>query len=87
MKLEMIKNALKARTLALNIKPASVVEKVEEKIAPVVKEDSAPVDSVAVKSQSISNAEVVQKNDKPVESQKPEKVSTAPIQQRIKATR
>ena len=80
MKLEMIKNALKARTLALNIKPASVVEKVEEKIAPVVKEDSAPVDSVAVKSQSISDAEVVQKNDEPVESQKPEKVSTVPIQ-------
>ena len=52
MKLELIKNALKARTLALNIKPATVVAKVEEKITPV-----APV---AVKPQSNSDAEVGQ---------------------------
>ena len=45
-----------------------------------MKEDSATVAPVAVKSQSISDAQVVQKNDEPVESKKPEKVSTAPIQ-------
>lgn len=60
MKLEDIKNALKARTLALNIKPATVVEKVEEKPEPV-----APV---AVKQQVISDAEVGEKNNKPVET-------------------
>lgn len=78
MKLEMIKNALKARTLALNIKPASVAEKIEEKIAPVV--------PVAVKPQVNSDAEVVQKNDEPVESKKPEKISTAPIQPTLIST-
>lgn len=57
MKLEDIKNALKARTLALNIKP---VEKVEEKIVPV-----APV---TFKPQVNSDVEVGQKNDKPVET-------------------
>ena len=78
MKLEMIKNALKARTLALNIKPASVVAKAEEKIA--------PVESVAIKQPSISNAEVEEKNDEPVESKKPEKISTAPIQPTLIST-
>ena len=58
MKLEMIKNALKARTLALNVKPVSVEPKIEENIAPV-----APV---AVKLQVNSVAEVEQKVDKPV---------------------
>lgn len=58
MKLEMIKNALKARTLALNVKPVSVEPKIEENIAPV-----APV---AVKPQVNSVAEVEQKVDKPV---------------------
>lgn len=58
MKLEVIKNALKARTLALNVKPVSVEPKIEENIAPV-----APV---AVKPQVNSVAEVEQKVDKPV---------------------
>lgn len=69
MKLEVIKNALKARTLALNIKTATVVE---EKIAPV-----APV---AVKTQVKADAEVVQKNDKVDAVKKPEKDSNVPIQ-------
>ena len=74
MKLEAIKNALKARTLALNIKP---VEKVEEKITPV-----APV---AVKPQSNSDAEVGQKNDKPVETVK-NTAATASVQPTLIAT-
>lgn len=68
MKLEMIKNALKARTVALNIKP---VEKVEGKITPV-----APV---AVKPQSNSDAEIGQKDDKPVMTAK-NTAARAPVQ-------
>lgn len=71
MKLELIKNALKARTLALNIKPATVVAKVEEKIEPVA--------SVTVKVQSNSDAEVGQKNNETVLTAK-NTVATAPVQ-------
>lgn len=75
MKLEMIKNALKARTLALNVKPVSVDPKIEENIAPV-----APV---AVKPQVNSVAEVEQKVDKPVvtaDDKAKNTAATAPVQ-------
>ena len=77
MKLEMIKNALKARTVALNIKPATVVAKVEEKPEPV-----APV---AIKPQVNSDAEVGRKNDKLVETVK-NTATTAPVQPTLIAT-
>lgn len=77
MKLELIKNALKARTLALNVKPVSVDPKIEENIAPV-----APV---AVKPQVNSVAEVEQKVDKPVvtaddKEKAKNTAATAPVQ-------
>ena len=41
---------------------------------------------MAIKQPSISNAEVEEKNDEPVESKKPEKISTAPIQPTLIST-